>query len=389
MARKVRMGMVGGGSGAFIGAVHRTAAAVAGEIDLVAGAFSRNAEASRAFGAELGLDPDRAYGSFEEMMEREAALPADARMEFVAIVTPNDTHAPISVAALEAGFHVLCDKPLAGKLEDGLAIEAAVNRTGRLFGLTQTYTGYPLVKEARARVAAGEIGPVRRIAVEYLQDWLSTAEDASSSKQAAWRTDPERSGESGCFADIGTHAFNLVEFITGQRVTELAAELRTVLPGRAIDDDGSALFRLENGAAGVLAASQVSTGAINGLKIAVYGEKASLHWAQEEPNALTLKYRGAPERVLRAGVNMPYLSETARAACRTPGGHPEGYIEAFANIYAAFARAVCAFPERVQGETGYASVEDGVATMRFIRAARLSSENGSAWTQLAGVEPRA
>lgn len=388
MAEKIRMGMIGGGPGAFIGGVHRLAIGLAGGIDLVAGAFSRNAQASRAFGAGLGLAPDRAYGSFEEMLRTEAALPAADRIQCVSVVTPNDSHAPICCAALEAGFHVICDKPLAGRLEDALTIERAAKKAGLVFALTHTYTGYPLVIEARALVEAGEIGDIRRVVVSYLQDWLSRPEDTAANKQAAWRTDPARSGESGCFADIGVHGFNLAEFITARRVVEVAAELRAVIPGRAIDDDGAALFRLDNGAAGLIAASQVCTGGVNGLKIEVYGDRASLCWEQEEPNRLIVKRRDAPEEVRKAGANMSYLSAAARSVCRTPGGHPEGYIEAFANIYAAFARAVAAFPQQPQGHPGFADIEDGVAGMRFVRAARLSSENRSAWTALADVESR-
>lgn len=374
--------MVGGGQGAFIGAIHRTAIAITQDYELVAGAFSRDPQSSREFGLELGLAGSRSYASYEEMFEREAELPEAERMQCVSIVTPNDSHAAISCAALAAGFHVICDKPIAGVLEDAKKIEDAVDSSGLVFGLTHTYTGYPLVIEARERIAAGEIGEVRRIAVSYLQDWLSQPEDTDASKQARWRSDPARSGESGAFADIGTHAHNLVEFMTGQRVVEVAAELRTVVPGRAIDDDGAALFRLANGASGVLAASQVCSGAVNGLKIEIYGEKASVHWAQEEPNSLTIKTRGMPDQVLRPGVNMGYLSPAAVAACRTPGGHPEGYIEAFANLYAAFARSVRNFPDPAD-TAELASVADGLASMRFIRAVITSSKNNSMWTRVA------
>lgn len=379
------MGMVGGGPGAFIGAVHRTAAGITGAIDLVAGAFSRDGDASKRFGAELGLAPGRSYASYGEMFAAEAGRPAGERMQCVAIVTPNDSHAAIACAAMEQGFHVICDKPLAGNLDDALAIAAAAKQSGVLFGLTHTYTGYPLVIEARQLVAAGELGAIRRVAVNYLQDWLSRAEDTSASKQAAWRSDPERSGESGAFGDIGTHAFNLVEFITGERISEVAAELRTVVPGRRIDDDGAAMFHLSGGASGLLSASQVCTGAVNGLEIEVYGDKASLHWQQEQPNTMTLKKRGAPDQVLKAGANVGYLSPEAVAVCRTPAGHPEGYIEAFANLYAAFAASVREFPARRKLE-GIAGIDDGLAAMRFIRAAIRSSANGSAWTVLEGIE---
>jgi predicted dehydrogenase len=318
------------------------------------------------------------------MFEKESALPADERIQCVSIVTPNDSHAEITCAALSAGFHVICDKPLAGCLEDGLRIERAVFDSKLLFGLTHTYTGYPLVIEARQRIAAGEIGEIRRVAVCYLQDWLSRAEDTKGSKQATWRSDPARTGESGAFADIGTHAFNLVEFACGLRVTEVAAELRTVVSGRAIDDDGAAMFHLSNGASGLLSASQVCSGAVNGLRIEIYGDTGSLHWAQEEPNTMTIKRRGEPDQILRAGSNVGYLSDAAVAVCRTPAGHPEGYIEAFANLYAGFARAVRDYP--AHNGTGCASVADGVATLRFIRAALTSSRNQSSWTSLAGIE---
>jgi predicted dehydrogenase len=387
MTNRIRMGMVGGGPGAFIGAIHRLAAGITGDIDLVAGAFSRDSSASQRFGAELGLDPARAYASWAEMFATEAGLPEERRIQCVSIVTPNDSHAAIACAALEHGLHVICDKPLAGSLEDALQIAAAVDKSGLLFGLTHTYTGYPLVIEARQRVAAGELGPIRRVAVNYLQDWLSREEDTGASKQAAWRSDPTRSGESGAFGDIGTHAFNLVEYITGERITEVAAELRQVLPGRVIDDDGAAMFHLAKGGSGLLAASQVCTGAVNGLEIEVYGERASLHWQQEQPNTLTLKKRGEPDQVLKAGANMPYLSSAAQAVCRTPGGHPEGYIEAFANLYAAFAAGVRNYPGQRHLE-GIAGVEDGLNAMRFIRAALTSSNAGAAWTALKDIENR-
>jgi len=384
VTEKIRMGMIGGGSGALIGAVHRTAAAITGDIDLVAGAFSSNADASKAFGVELGLAADRAYGTFAEMLEREAGLPEDERIQCVSIVTPNDSHADAACAALGAGFHVICDKPLAGHLEDALRIEKAVADSGLLFGLTHPYTSHPLAIEARERIAAGEIGEIRRVAVSYLQDWLSREEDTKASKQAIWRSDPARSGESGAFADIGTHAFQLVEFMTGLSITEIAAELRSVVPGRTIDDDGAAMFRLDNGASGLLAASQVCSGALNDLRIEVYGDAGSVFWAQEAPETLTIKLRGQPEQVLHPGTNASYLSEPAIAACRTPGGHPKGYLEAFANLYAGFAHAVQNYPEH--GDTGCASVADGVAGMRFIRAALNSSRNQSAWTRLDSVD---
>ena len=380
MAEKVRMGMVGGGPGAFIGAVHRLSAEMTGTIELVAGAFSSDENTSREFGVELGLDESRSYGSYEEMISLEAALPEDQRMQCVSIVTPNNSHADIACMALENGMHVICDKPLADNLENAERVGAAVEKTGLVFGITHTYTGYPLVIEARERVRSGEIGNLRRVVVIYLQDWLSQEADTKGSKQATWRTDSSVGGESGAFADIGTHAFNLVEFISGEQITEVAAELRAVVPGRDIDDDGGAMFRMENGASGLLTASQVCTGAVNGLRIEIYGDKGSLHWTHGDPNTLTVGRRGEPDQVISPGNNIEYLSDAARARCRTPGGHPEGFIEAFSNLYVDFAEAVRAFPG--QTDSVCATVGDGVRAMRFIRAAITSSDSGSAWTKI-------
>ena len=377
---KIRMGMVGGGTGAFIGSIHRLSASMTGKIDLVAGAFSRDAEASRQFGLELGLAADRAYPDYRSMLDAEAALPDDQRIQCVSIVTPNDSHADISCLALERGFHVICDKPLAGNLEDALRVEAAVEQSGLLFGLTHTYTGYPMVIEARERVRSGALGSIRRVSVSFLQDWLSREEDTKASKQASWRTDPEIGGESGAFADIGTHAFNLVEFVSGQEVTDVAAELRNVVSGRVIDDDGAALFRLSGGGSGVLAASQVCTGAVDGMRLDIYGDQRSLHWAQADLNTLTIRRRGEPDEVLRPGRNVPYLSDAAMERCWTPAGHPEGFIEAFSNLYADFADAVTAFPDAT--ESVCATVDDGVRGMRFVRAVIASSDSGSQWTSL-------
>ena len=357
------MGMVGGGPGAFIGAVHRLAAEMTGEIELVAGAFSSEEKASREFGIELGLDESRAYGTYQEMLDAEAARPRNERIDCVSIVTPNNSHADIACLALERGFHVICDKPLSDNLESALRVEAAV--------------------EESERIRAGEIGNVRRVSVIYLQDWLSQPEDTKGSKQANWRTDPVLGGESGAFADIGTHAFNIVEFITGQQITEVAAELRSVIPDRPIDDDGAAMFHLSGGASGTMAISQVCSGAVNGLKFEIYGDKASIHWMHEEPNKLTICHRGEPDQVLRPGANIGYLSDGALARCRTPGGHPEGFIEAFSNLYVDFAKAVAAFP--VTTDTVCASISDGVRAMQFIRASITSSKNSSEWTSLQSV----
>ena len=376
----IRYGMIGGGQGAFIGGVHRTAAAIAGNWRLVAGAFSSTPEKARASAAEIGLPPERGYGSWAEMLEREVALPADVRIEAVSIVTPNHMHAPPAIAAMEAGFDVIIDKPLADSLANANAIVDAVERTGRRIAVTHTYTGYPLVKLMRKMVAGGEVGAVRRVMVKYTQDWLSRAEDLIGNKQAAWRVDPAQSGDAGAFGDIGTHAANLVEFVTGERIASICAEL-TMLPGRRIDDDGAALFRLSGGGKGTLTASQVLVGDMNDLAISVYCDEAGLHWRQEEPNTLTVGRRDRPTEVWHAGGNRAYVPGEILAIQRTPGGHPEGYLEAFANIYRAFG-------EQLRGaaagdsEPGFATMDDALAGMKFLRAALQSSRSGAVWVEL-------
>jgi predicted dehydrogenase len=378
--KPIRYGMIGGGQGAFIGGVHRTAAAIAGNWQLVAGALSSTPEKAKASGAELGLDPARTYGSWAELLEREAALPADQRIEAVAIVTPNHMHAAPTIAALEAGFAVIIDKPLADNLANAQAIAEAAARTGTPIAVTHTYTGYPLVKQARRLVASGQFGKVRRVAVKYMQDWLSRAADLEGNKQAAWRVDPKQSGEAGAFGDIGTHAANLAEFITGERITQICAEL-TMLPGRAIDDDGAALFRLSGGGKGTLTASQVCVGDINDLAIDVYCDEAGLHWRQEEPNTLRVAYRDKPTEIWHAGANRAYLAGDILAIQRTPAGHPEGYLEAFANIYAAFGNQLRGAPAEGD-EPGFATIEDTLAGMRFISASLESSRQGAVWVDL-------
>jgi predicted dehydrogenase len=375
--KPVRYGMIGGGQGAFIGGVHRTAAAIAGNWQLVAGALSSTPEKAKASGAELGLHDDRNYGSWAEMLEREAALPADVRIEAVSIVTPNHMHAPPAVAALEAGFDVIIDKPLADTLANAQLIADATARTGRRIAVTHTYTGYPLVKQAREMVASGELGKVRRVMVKYTQDWLSRASDLEGNKQAAWRVDPKKSGAAGAFGDIGTHAANLVEYITGERLTEICCEL-TMLPGRLIDDDGAALFRLSGGGKGTLTASQVLVGDANDLAISVYCEEAGLHWRQEEPNTLTVGRRDKPTETWHAGGNRAYLSSGVLAIQRTPGGHPEGYLEAFANIYRSFGEAI----RGAGGAPGWATMEDTLAGMKFINACIESSAKGAVWVKI-------
>ena len=376
----VRYAMIGGGEGAFIGPVHRTAAAIAGNCRLVAGALSSDPERARQSGAVIGLPPERSYASYAELTDSEAALPQAERAEFIAIVTPNHVHAPAAIAALEAGFPVLCDKPLADTVEAALAIAEAAAGTGRLVGVTHTYTGYPMVRQARELVAGSGLGAVRRVAVRYTQGWLAKAED-SVGKQAEWRVDPARSGLAGAFGDIGTHAFNLVEFITGERMTRLSAEIRAAVPGRRLDDDGAAMFHLSGGARGTLVASQICTGDANGLEISVWCEEAGLHWRQEQPNSLRVAKRGRPEEIWTPGGDRAYLGEVAMAVTRLPSGHPEGYFEAFANIYRDFADAVRG---RAPPSPSYASLDDGLAGMRFIQAAYDSSAQNAAWVDLPG-----
>lgn len=381
--RKLRMGMVGGGQGAFIGAVHRAAASLDGQIKLVCGAFSSNAQKSRDSGADLFLPPQRCYGSFREMMAGEAALPPDERMDFVSIVTPNHLHFAVAKAALEAGFHVVSDKPATFSLEEARELGGLVERTGLLYALTHNYTGYPLVKEAREVVRSGRLGKIRKVVVEYPQGWLATRLEESGQKQAAWRTDPEKAGASGCLGDIGTHAENLAEYITGLRIKELAADLTAFVPGRRLDDDANILLRFEGGAKGVLHASQISVGEENGLNIRVYGELGGLEWHQQEPNTLLLKWPDRPVEVLRTG--MGYLGASAAAGTRIPPGHPEGYLEAFANIYRNFSGHLCAVLEGREADAltlDYPKIGDGIRGMAFLDAAVRSSANNARWTAL-------
>ena len=378
--KPVRYGMIGGGDGAFIGGVHRTAAAIAGNWQLVAGALSSTPEKARASGAKLGLAPQRVYGSWAEMLSCEAALAEDVRIEAVSIVTPNHMHAPPAIAAMEAGFDVIIDKPLADTLANAQAIADAAARTGRKIAVTHTYTGYPLVKQAREMVAGGSLGNVRRVIVKYTQDWLSRASDLDGNKQAAWRIDPALSGDGGALGDIGTHAANLVEFITGQRITSLCAEL-SMLPGRVLDDDGAALLRLSGGGKGTLTISQVCVGDANDLAISVYCDEAALHWRQEAPNTMTVRRRDRPDEVWHDGANRAYLSPEVLAIHRTPGGHPEGYLEAFANIYAAFGSQIRG-AAAASGAPGYATMDDTLAGMKFIKACIASHRQGAVWVNV-------
>lgn len=373
--RKLRMGMVGGGEGAFIGAVHRIAAALDGQIELVCAAPSSDPERALRSGAALHLAPSRVYRDYREMMRAERGLPADLRMDFVVIVTPNHLHLPVALAALEQGFHILSDKPATLDLEECKRLRTALQGGGVLYGLTHTYTGYPLVREARARIANGELGPIRKVIVDYSQGWLSSAEEALGNKQAQWRLDPARAGVAGCIGDIGVHAANLVEYVSGLEITELCADLTAFVPGRQLDDDGSILLRFENGARGILHASQICCGEENNLTIRVYGERGSLTWSQQEPNSLWFLQADKPQQLLRA--NGAQISPYARALSRTPAGHPEGYLEAFANIYTDFGAAL----HQVLAGTAIAAIHEnipdinaGIRGMAFIEAAVASSK---------------
>lgn len=379
MNRKLRMGMVGGGRGAFIGAVHRIAANMDGLIELVCGAFSSDPEKSKASGADLMLPPDRCYGSFEDMILKEKALPEDKRMDFVSIVTPNHMHYEPARLALDHGFDVICDKPLAFTMDEALDLEKAVKETGRVFALTHNYTGYPMVKQAKKMIADGKLGTIRKVVVEYPQGWLSTKLEDTDSKQASWRTDPKRSGIAGSMGDIGTHAENLAEYVTGLHIEEMCADISIIVPGRLLDDDGNVLLRMNNGARGILFASQISAGEENNLKLRVYGEYGGMEWSQQEPNTLILKWSGRPMEVYRTGVGSLYPESTAHQ--RVPAGHPEGYLEAFGNIYRNFAYAVAAKKEGKPQDPIYdfPTVSDGVRGMRFIQRVIESGKSDSKW----------
>ena len=377
------MGMVGGGRGAFIGAVHRAAAALDGQIELVCGAFSSDPQRSKDSGADLFLAPERCHGTFDEMMKSEAALPAESRMDFVSIVTPNHVHFPAAKAALESGFHVVSDKPATFDLAEAKELQAILGRTGLLYALTHNYTAYPLVKEARQIVRSGRLGTIRKVIVEYPQGWLAKRLEDAGQKQAAWRTDPARCGAAGCIGDLGTHAENLAEHITGLRIKELAADLTAFVEGRRLDDDANILLRFEGGAKGILHASQISTGEENNLVIRVYGEAGGLEWRQQEPNTLLLKWPDRPAEIHRTG--MGYLGSSAAASTRIPPGHPEGYLEAFANIYRNFAshlRAVIDGREPDEVALDYPKIADGIRGMAFIEAVVESSKGNARWTAL-------
>jgi predicted dehydrogenase len=377
------MGMVGGGRGAFIGAVHRMAAAIDGEIELVCGAFSSNPKKSKLSGADLYLSKDRVYGSYEEMIKKEAQLPLGERMDFISIVTPNHMHFGPAKMALENGFHVVCDKPLSFNMKEAKTLQRIVEKTGLIFALTHNYTGYPMVKQAKSMIAKNKIGKVRKVVVEYPQGWLSTFVEGTDSKQAAWRTDPKRSGIAGAMGDIGTHAENLAEYVTGLKIRKICADLSILVDGRQLDDDGNVLLEFENGAKGILSASQIAAGEENNLRIRIYGEKAGLDWRQMEPNTLIVRWLDKSTEIMRTGIGN--LSAEAQAHTRLPGGHPEGYLEAFANIYRNFAKCVQARlgnkkPNKMY--TDFPTVSDGVRGMKFIEKVVASSKSKSKWTKM-------
>lgn len=373
--RKLRMGMVGGGPGAFIGPVHRMAAELDGKIELVAGAFSQSAERSRSAGEAYKIDPDRAYADYKSMLEAERKRPDP--VDFVSIVTPNHLHLPVALASLFAGFPVMSDKPATATYEEAVELKSAVAKSGLPYGLTHTYAGYALVREMRAMCADGQIGKIRKIAVEYLQGWLTKPIETTGQKQATWRSDPAQSGLGGCIGDIGVHAFHLTEYVTGLKVVGLNASLLSVVAGRKLDDDCTALLRMNNDAQGVLMTSQIAAGEGNGLRLRVYGERGSLDWRQEEPNRLRVKWLDGPEEIRHAAGG--YLSPDARAVTRLPGGHPEGYLEAFAVLYREFADVLMAWQRSRKSEipSTLPGIEAGVRGMRFIDRAIESSKRES------------
>lgn len=381
MNRKLRMGMVGGGKDAFIGSIHRLAANMDGLIEVVAGALSINPEIAKESGKMLFLAEDRTYNTFEEMIEKESKLSADKRIDFVTIVTPNFAHFAPAMLALEKGFHVVIEKPITLTLDEAKQLKKKVEDTGLLLCLTHTYSGYPMVRQARAMINEGVFGKIRKVYVEYPQGWLSKMSEREGNAQAAWRTDPKRSGKAGAMGDIGTHAAHLAEFISGLKITHLCSDLNIMVPGRALDDDGNVLLKFDNGAAGVLMASQVAAGEENALKIRVYGELGGLEWAQQEPNTLLVKWLDKPTQILRAGTN-GFLAKEALFNTRTPAGHPEGYLEAFANLYRNFALTLSA---RIDGSKpadylDFPGVADGIRGMAFIDNVVKSGQSKEKWT---------
>jgi len=381
--RKLRMGMVGGGRDAFIGGVHRRAAMLEGNVELVSGAFSSTPEKSKASGRDLLLPEERVYGSYEEMIAKESALSEDERIDFVSVVTPNHMHYPVAKAFVDAGYHVACDKPMVHTVEQAMDLVSAVKDKGVIFAVTYNYTGYPMVKQARCMVQDGTLGDILKVMVEYPQGWLATRAEAEGSKQAEWRTDPTRSGISGCIGDIGSHCENLVSYVTGLELEAICADLTTFVPGRQLDDDGNILLRFKGGAKGILTASQVCPGQENSLSIRVWGTKAGLEWQQENPNYLYVRDNAGPERIYKRG--NAYNCEAAVANSRLPSGHPEAFYEAFANVYKNFADTVRAKILGIEPSDlmlDFPTMEDGARGVYFINKAVESSGSDVKWTPM-------
>jgi predicted dehydrogenase len=381
--RKLRMGMVGGGKDAFIGAIHRLAANMDGLIELSCGALSINPDIAKESGKELFLPADRTYLSFEEMIEKESKMPEDKRIDFITIVTPNFAHYAPAAMALDNGFNVIVEKPMTFTLQEAKDLKKKLEQSGKTLCLTHTYSGYPMVKQAKAMVAEGAFGKIRKIVVEYSQGWLSRLTEREGNAQASWRIDPKKSGKAGAMGDIGTHAAHLAEYISGLKITKLCADLNVMVEGRALDDDGNVLLKFDNGAAGVLVATQVAAGEENNLKIRIYGEKGGIDWTQQEPNTLIVRWLDQPAQILRAGNNSPGLSSYALQNCRTPGGHPEGYLEAFANIDRNFAHTLMAKldgKEPTKEMLDFPGIEDGVRGMAFIENVVASGNSKEKWT---------
>lgn len=381
--RKIRMGMIGGGSDAFIGNIHRKAACMDGIIELVCGAFSRDAGKSKASGEALFLPEDRAYASWQEMLETESTLPEDVKMDFVTIVTPNHAHFAPAMMALDKGFHVVIEKPMTFTLSEAKQLQQKIAETGLLLCVTYTYSGYPMVKQARVLVRDGHLGQIRKVMVEYMQGWLAGPSEKEGNKQAEWRTDPSKAGMAGAMGDIGTHAAHLAEYVSRLKITAVGADINTIVEGRELDDDGNVLLSFDTGASGSLIASQIAAGEENNLSIRIYGEKGGLEWRQQEPNSLILKWKDRPLQILRAGAGQAGLHEGVSAECRTPAGHPEGYIEAFANLYRNFAKAI---QGRLQSTSAaeetfdFPGITDGVRGMAFIETVITSGKSDKKWT---------
>lgn len=385
LGRKLRMGIVGGGQGSFIGRVHVTAAVLDNRAELVAGAFSSDAERSKASAADYAVDAARAYGSYEEMFAKEKALPAEKRIDFVSVTTPNHMHFPVAKAAVEAGFHVICDKPLTLTLAEAEALADVVKKSNVVFAVSHNYTGYPLVRQAREMILSGELGEIQATRAEYIQGWLRTRLEAEGQKQAAWRTDPKKSGAAGAFGDIATHAYNLGRYMTGLLPDTISANLKIFEPSRSLDDYGHAVIRYENGGLGTVTASQISHGRENDLRIQIDGTRASLEWHQENPNQMIVRKNGEPHRIYTRDPNAPFMNASGKAACRLPSGHPEAFFEAFANVYRAAYDAMeqaAATGKHERTNTIYPNIHDGVEGMYFIEQSVASSKANGAWLPL-------